>query len=314
MQRFIMFVLVTLATGVWQSSVAFAEEPQLLELTGDLAVHDPAMIREGDTYYLFATGGFRNNGVVSEFTSPDMRDWVRAGTVLPALPDWVADEVPKARNAWAPDVSFFNGKFHLYYSLSSFGVNHSAIALATNKTLDPNSPDYKWVDEGLVVRSRPQEDDFNAIDPNVIVESKDKVWLAWGSFWGGIMLRQLDPATGQLSTENPTLYKLAARPRPGKHETPPVAGAIEAPFIVRHGDHWYLFVSWDFCCRGPRSDYKVVVGRADSVTGPYRDREGKLMSDGGGTLILEAATARWRGGGHAAGSPKKRHEQTPRSL
>jgi arabinan endo-1,5-alpha-L-arabinosidase len=300
MQRYMMSALAVVWLGMGLSPPATAEEPKLLELTGDLAVHDPAMAKEGDTYYLFCTGGFRNRGVVSEFTSTDMQHWVRVGTVFPALPEWAAGEVPKARNAWAPDISYFDGEYHLYYSLSSFGVNDSAIALATNKTLDPNTPDYKWVDEGLVVRSRPKEDDFNAIDPNVVVESDEKVWLAWGSFWGGIMLRQLDPATGKLSSENTELYKLAARPRTGKHQTPPVEGAIEAPFIVRRGDHWYLFVSWDFCCRGARSDYKVVVGRADRVTGPYRDREGKLMSDGGGTLILEAATDQWRGAGHEA--------------
>ena len=117
MQRLKTLVVVTLAVGFWQSSIAFADEPQLLELTGDLAVHDPAMIKEGDTYYLFATGGFRNSGVVSEFTSPDMHHWSRTGTVFPTLPKWVADEVPKARNAWAPDISFFNNKYHLYYSL-----------------------------------------------------------------------------------------------------------------------------------------------------------------------------------------------------
>jgi arabinan endo-1,5-alpha-L-arabinosidase len=200
----------------------------------------------------------------------------------------------------APDISFFNGKYHLYYSLSSFGVNHSAIALATNKTLDPDSPDFKWVDEGMVIRSRPDEDDFNAIDPNVVVADDGRVWLTWGSFWGGIMLRELDPHTGKPAPKNTTLHKLAARPRSGEHVPPPVEGAIEAPFIVRHGDDWYLFVSWDFCCRGAKSDYKVVVGRAKEVTGPYRDRDGKLMSDGGGTLILEAATDHWRGAGHPA--------------
>jgi arabinan endo-1,5-alpha-L-arabinosidase len=284
----------------WQAAFVSAKEPELLELSGDLAVHDPVMAKENGTYYLFATGGFRGQGIVSKFTSPDMREWSRAGTALDKLPGWVAAEIPKARNAWAPDISYFDGKYHLYYSLSSFGVNHSAIALATNRTLDPDSPDYQWQDQGLVVSSRPGDDDFNAIDPNAIVESDDRVWLAWGSFWGGVMMRQLDPKTGKLSAANTSLYKLAARPRQGKHKTPPVEGAIEAPFIIRHGQHWYLFVSWDFCCRGARSDYKVVVGRAEEVTGPYRDRDGKSMSDGGGTLILEAATDKWRGAGHPA--------------
>lgn len=291
-------LMVTLLAKAWCADAA--AEPRLLELTGNLGVHDPVMIKHGDTYHLFCTGGFRRRGIVSRFTSPDMRAWSRDGYVFQSLPEWVADEVPKARNAWAPDISFYNGKYHLYYSLSSFGVNHSAIALATNRTLDVDSPDYEWVDEGMVIRSRPDEDDFNAIDPNLVIEDDDRIWLTWGSFWGGIMMRQLDPQTGKLLADNTTLYKLAARPRLNEHQTPPIEGAIEAPFIFRHSDHWYLFVSWDFCCRGPRSDYKVVIGRSPNVTGPYVDRDGKPLTDGGGTLILEAATDRWRGAGHPA--------------
>jgi arabinan endo-1,5-alpha-L-arabinosidase len=277
-----------------------AAEPQVLEISGDLSVHDPCIAKAGDNYYLFATGGRRGRGIVPIHTSPDLREWTRTGFVLERLPDWVSKEVPRARNAWAPDISYFNGKYHLYYSLSSFGANDSAIALATNKKLDPKSPEYEWIDEGLVVRSRAGEDDFNAIDPNLVIEDEKNVWLAWGSFWGGIMMRRVDPQTGKLSTEDTTLHKIAARARKDDHKTPPVEGAIEAPFIVRRGDYWYHFVSWDFCCRGARSNYKVVVGRSANVTGPYVDKDGKPMSDGGGTLLIEAATDQWRGAGHPA--------------
>ncbi|MEX2316242.1 MAG: family 43 glycosylhydrolase [Pirellulales bacterium] len=289
--------------AVSSASIVAAAEPELLALAGNLDVHDPVIIKEGGTYYLYATGGRPGRGSISAFTSPDMRQWTRAGFALARLPEWVASEVPRATNAWAPDISFYNGKFHLYYSLSSFGVNESAIGLATNKTLDPASPDFKWVDEGLVVRSRTGQDDFNAIDPNLVIEDEKNVWLTWGSFWGGVMLRRIDPATGKLSESDTTLHKPASRSRSKPHETPPVEGAIEAPFIIRHDEHWYLFASWDFCCPGPRrpvSDYKVVVGRAEKVTGPYLDREGQPMSEGGGTLVLEAATETWRGAGHPA--------------
>jgi arabinan endo-1,5-alpha-L-arabinosidase len=280
--------------------VAVAAPPELLTLSGDLTTHDPAIIKESDTYYLFCTGGNRGQGIVPIRTSPDMRKWTQAGYVFDKLPDWVAKEVPKARNAWAPDVSFYNGKYHLYYSLSSFGVNDSAIGLATNTTLKQDSPDYKWVDEGLVVWSHAGQDDFNAIDPNLAVESDGGVWLTWGSFWGGIKMRRIDPATGKLSADDTTLYSLAARPRQNPHQTPPVEGAIEAPFLFHHGDYWYLFVSHDFCCRGPRSDYKVKVGRSAVVTGPYVDKEDKPMTEGGGSLVVEAATELWHGAGHEA--------------
>ena len=292
----LLFVCIVLG---WVAS-AIAAPPELLTLSGDLAVHDPVLIKEADVYYVFCTGGFWGQGIVPIRKSPDMRHWERDGFVFDRLPDWVAAEVPKARNAWAPDISHFGGKYHLYYSLSSFGVNDSAIGLATNATLDRSKPDYKWVDEGLVVRSRAGVDDFNAIDPNLVVEDDENVWLSWGSFWGGIMMRRVDPQTGKLSSTDTTLHKLAARPRLNPHKTPPTEGAIEAPTIFRHGDHWYLFVSFDFCCRGAKSDYKVVVGRSKTITGPYLDQDGRRMSDGGGTLVIEAATEHWRGAGHEA--------------
>jgi arabinan endo-1,5-alpha-L-arabinosidase len=295
--RAIVFIAVVAANCPPQCA---ATEPELLELSGDLGIHDPCITKAGGTYYLFATGGRRGRGIMPVHASTNLREWTRAGFVFERLPDWAVEEVPRARNAWAPDISYFNGKYHLYYSLSTFGMNNSAIALATNKTLDPKRSDFEWIDEGLVVRSRAGEDDFNAIDPNFVIEDKKNIWLAWGSFWGGIMMRRIDPQTGKLSADDTTLHKLAARPRNDEHNTPPVEGAIEAPFIVRHGDYWYHFVSWDFCCRGARSNYKVVVGRSPKVTGPYFDKAGKPMSDDGGTLLIEAATDKWRGAGHPA--------------
>jgi arabinan endo-1,5-alpha-L-arabinosidase len=274
--------------------------PQLLELKGDLRVHDPVIIREGDAFYVFCTSAGRREGVIPIRTSTDLKNWTRSGSAFDKLPDWAVKEIPGARGAWAPDISFFNDKFHLYYSISTFGKNDSAIGLATNQTLDQSSPNYKWVDQGMVVRSREGKDDFNAIDPNLVVEDAKNVWLCWGSFWGGIKMMRIDPETGKLSAQDSTLYSLCSRPRTGPHQTPPVEGAVEAPFIVKHDKYWYLFVSYDFCCRGVRSTYKVVVGRSDKVSGPYVDRTGKPMTEGNATLVIEATTPNWRGPGHEA--------------
>ncbi len=289
-----------LTAGV--SGFAFAPRasqaaPEMLTLDGDLSpVHDPVMIKEKDTYYVFCTGGRNGNGVLPIRTSKDLKTWTRTGFVFPdSLPEWTKTEVPRANNAWAPDIAFLNGKFHIYYSVSSFGSRDSAIGLVTNTTLDPSSPSYKWVDEGLVVRSFQDKDDWNAIDANLFVEDDKNVWLNWGSFWGGIKMRRVDPATGKLSTSDTTLHSLSSRPR-----AQPIGGSVEAPFIVKRGRYFYLFVSFDRCCRGAMSTYNIRVGRSERVTGPYLDRDGVAMTEGGGTLVLEATTPTWRGPGHNA--------------
>jgi arabinan endo-1,5-alpha-L-arabinosidase len=259
--------------------------PELLKLDGDITpVHDPVIIKEGDTYYVFSTGGAIRR-------SKDLRHWTLSGRVFEKLPEWTTNEIPGARGGyWAPDISYYKGLYRLYYAVSTFGKNDSAIGLATNQTLDPSSPNYKWVDQGMVFRSY-HDDDFNAIDPNLATDEQGGQWLNFGSFWGGIKMRRIDPETGRLSSQDTKLYSLASR------STNP--NTIEAPFIIRHDSYYYLFVSFDFCCRGVKSTYNVVVGRSRDITGPYADAAGKSMMEGGGTRLIEG-TARWRGPGHEA--------------
>jgi arabinan endo-1,5-alpha-L-arabinosidase len=279
------------------AAVAAAKDPEVLRLQGDIeGVHDPAIIRQNDTYYVFCTGGGRGGaGIIPVRTSKDLIHWTNAGTALPGIPEWGQKEIPGARGAWAPDISFYRGKYHLYYALSTFGSRNSAIGLATNVTLDPADPKYKWVDDGMVLRSFQDKDDWNAIDPNLAVENEDSVWLTWGSFWGGIKMRRIDPATGKLSEKDTTMYSLCSRSR-----DQPIGGSVEAPFLIKHEGWWYLFVSFDRCCRGVNSTYNVVVGRARQITGPYLDKDGKSLTDGGGSLVIAATTAHWRGPGHEA--------------
>jgi arabinan endo-1,5-alpha-L-arabinosidase len=274
----------------------------MLTLEGDIErIHDPVIIKEKDTYYVFCTGRLPGaTGTIPIRRSKDLRKWTLSGTVFDKLPDWALKAVPGARDAWAPDISFFSGKYHLYYSVSTFGRNRSAIGLATTPTLDPASPEYRWTDQGMVIESTPGADDWNAIDPNLVIEKKDKLWLTWGSFWGGIKMRRIDPATGKASDKDTTLYSLCSRPRSAPGVAPGVPGAVEAPFIVRHGKYWYLFVSYDFCCRGAKSDYYVVAGRSKEITGPYAGKDGRPLISGGGTLVVPPRSSKWNGAGHQA--------------
>jgi arabinan endo-1,5-alpha-L-arabinosidase len=277
------------------------QQPQALSLSGDYPVtHDPSIAYEGNTYYVFATTSNADEGQFPVRCSHDLRDWKLCGHIFDKIPAWIHEASPTTKELWAPDVSFFQNRYHLYYAYSAFGVNTSGIALATNETLDPQSPKYHWKDEGLVLKST-QADDFNAIDPNIVFDGKGQPWLSFGSFWSGIKMRRIDAATGKPSAADPKLYSLASRvrpdnPEPAKPGLPADWQAIEAPFIVRHGDYYYLFVSFDLCCRGTKSTYRTMVGRARQVTGPYLDVEGKPMLEGGGTQLLQP-NSRWIGPG-----------------
>ena len=247
-------------------------------------VHDPCIIKENGTYYVYCTG----QGIPVR-KSMDLMQWANAGKVFDKAPDWAAKAVPGSKgNFWAPDISFFGGKYHLYYSVSTFGSRLSCIGLATNKTLDPASKDFKWIDEGVVISSQPK-DDWNSIDPNIVLDDKGVPWLSFGSFWGGLKLVKIDPTTGK--TADKIVHSIAARP---------VEKAIEASFIVRKGGYYYLFASWDRCCKGVKSNYKIVVGRSKSVTGPYLDRTGVDMARGRGSLVLTPVTVTVKGPGHNA--------------
>ena len=249
-------------------------------------VHDPVIAHENGTYYIFHTGAR-----IPFICSDDMVTWEFCGRIFDSNPAWTTDINPDLTDIWAPDISFFNDRWHLYYAVSSFGTQNSGIGLATNVTLDPNSPDYQWVDHGLVLRSQPG-DRWNAIDPNLVLDGNGEPWLAWGSFWQGIWMRKIDASTGLLDETNPDVYHLADRSADPDHNP-----AIEAAFIVQRNGMWYLFASFDQCCQGVNSTYNVRVGRSDSLTGPYVDRDGVPMLEGGGTLIL-SEYGQWKGPGH----------------
>ncbi len=291
--------------------------------TTEPPIHDPTMIESDGTYYLFGTG----RGI-QVWSSPDLETWTHLAPVFETAPDWIGTMLPGFRNdEWAPDISFHDGTYYLYYAVSAFGRNNSAIGVATNETLDPKDPSFKWVDHGMVVRSVPGRDMWNAIDAQLFFDEGGTPWLTFGSFWQGIKLVQLAPDLMR-PADPPVWHTVAARNRywklderdAGDAANPELPydslypqrivemeqnmqdGAIEAPFIFKKGDWYYLFVSWDRCCRGVNSTYKVVVGRSKRVEGPYRDREGQEMVHGGGSLVVYGFGdgGRWAAGGHEA--------------
>jgi arabinan endo-1,5-alpha-L-arabinosidase len=245
-------------------------------------VHDPSTIIKCDgDYWVFYTG----RGVPS-YQSKDLMTWEPGPQVLTNVPAWAAAAVPEHRGNgfWAPDITHLGERYLLYYSISTFGKKISAIGLATTPTLDPGNPAFKWTDEGEVIRST-ITNDFNTIDP-AVVQDGGKLWLSFGSFWSGIKLIQLDPKIGKRIAADSPIYSLAH------------SESIEASYIYKHENFYYLFVNWGICCKGTNSTYNIRVGRSKEITGPYLDRGGLNLLNGGGSLFLESQK-QFIGPGHA---------------
>jgi arabinan endo-1,5-alpha-L-arabinosidase len=233
--------------------------------------HDPStIIKHKDDYWTFTTG----RGV-SSLRSKDLIHWQRGPAVFAEPPKWITDVVATQRgHFWAPDVIRHDGRYLLYYSVSTFGKRTSAIALASNPTLDPDDPDYRWTDRGIVIQTD-ERSDYNAIDPSVVHGKEDTLWMAFGSFWSGIKLIQLDPKTGKRIAPDSPVHSIAHKEQ------------IEAVALYWHGDYFYQLVNWGLCCRGVKSTYNIRVGRSRDITGPYLDREGVDLRKGGGSLLLD---------------------------
>ena len=272
-------MLVIAALGA--TGASHAQSDGTLQMTGDIGdfspgvvddpVHDPAIVQGGDAHYVFSTGILRNpqnpGGIFARRSSGTLAGpWQSLGEI--PVPEWT--RAYNHNHLWAPDAVRRDDTFYLYYSASTFGRNTSAIGVAsTNTPSDVES----WLDHGPVIETVQGVHDYNAIDPFVF-EAEGEWWIAFGSHWSGVKLQKLASMT-ETSGE---VIALADR------RSPP--NAVESPAIFKHGDYYYLLVSWDRCCAGVNSTYKIAVGRSAALAGPYVDRDGIPLMSGGGTVIL----------------------------
>ncbi len=234
-------------------------------------IHDPVIAQDGKWFYLYSTGP----GIFIHRSS-DLVHWQWIGKVFShSVPFWAKRAVPGSRGVWAPSITYSHGVYRLYYAVSTFGSRQSVIGLATSATLDPHSAAYRWKQQGMVVQSS-NADNYNAIDPYPFNTADGRSVLLFGSFWSGIKLVSLDPSTGRRQPGAP-IVPIAYRPG---------SNAIEAGCLFQHGGWYYLFLSFDYCCRGVHSTYNIRVGRSAALDGPYLDAAGKPLLKGGGTPLL----------------------------
>ncbi len=245
---FIMFLL---------SFQAFA-----VDFTGNINSHDPAtIVKDGSRYYHFTTG----NGIWYSY-SDNLTNWTAGGTVFPAgqWPSWINSAVPGfAGEFWAPGIIQMNGYFYLYYSVSTFGSSRSAIGVVRTASL--NNPN--WQDLGMVVSSNGGSNEINAIDAGMFRDTNGRVYMTYGSWFGGIGVVEINPSTGKTTGSTTHIYA-------GGHED------IEAPYIMKEGNYYYLIVNKGKCCQGLESTYRLRIGRSTSITGPYSGWRDLLTSSG----------------------------------
>ncbi|MCM1503921.1 MAG: arabinan endo-1,5-alpha-L-arabinosidase [Muribaculum sp.] len=287
---------------------------------GTYNVHDPAMTRVGDTYYMYSTDAIYfarpkgpidtaamrqrmrerpRTGNVQMRRSKDLVNWEFIGWAFPEIPqepvDWVRGLNQGMRgaagNVWAPYmVAADDGTYRLYYCVSAFGRKTSAISMAT-----ADSPEGPWTHQGCVVKTD-NESPMNAIDPSVITGKDGRQWMHYGSYFGGLYCVELDPATGFTKEEGDKGHLVNHRQRLTS------ADNNEGPEIIYSPEHdmYYLFTSYDPL----ESTYNVRVSRSKTPEGPFVDFFGKEASDTTDNFPILTAPYRfeghpgWVGNGH----------------
>lgn len=228
--------------------------------------HDPASFKDGETYYVFSTdakyGGPPTGGIQIR-KSKDLIEWEFVGHAFNEIPSDASDWTG-AKGLWAPEVAKFGDTYYLYYAASQFGKTQSFIGVATSHSIEG-----PWQDQGEVVKSQQDVPGPNAIDPNITFDRDGNPWLVYGSFFGGLYVFPIDPATGKkrVGSEETLVAK--------RHTS--VEAAIEGPYILYHPgfDEYYLFVSYDSLFK----NYHIRVGRSHSIEGPYLDYDGNEMTN-----------------------------------
>ena len=232
-------------------------------LDGQIGIHDPStLIQCGGKWYTYGTGG-------GSLVSDDGWTW-RRGVTPP-------------RTGLAPDIIHIGERYYMFVARNVGAQPRADINMIWTVSLDPNSPDYKWEDGGVVATSDGIED-CNAIDPGLFLDpTNGKLWLTYGSYFGFIRLVELNPSTGKRADPNEQPLNIAIN--------------CEASTMMFHDGWYYLLATHGSCCRGTDSGYNIRVGRAQSVFGPFLDNMGVEMLQGGGKLFV-GSSGRVVGPGH----------------
>lgn len=244
----------------------------------DVSVHDPSVIKVGNTYYVFGSH-------LASAKTDDLIRWTQISSTVndnnPLIPNVYTElaetfEWAQTTTLWAPDVvQLQDGRFYMYYCACEGSSPLSALGVAVSDNVEG-----PYQDMQILLRSgmwgQPSEDGTvydldkhpNAVDPQTFFDAGGKLWMVYGSYSGGLFIMSMDPQTG------------LPFPNQGYGERI-MAGrsAIEGAYIQYspHTGYYYLFASFG----GLAADggYNVRVARSENPDGPYFDPQGNNMID-----------------------------------
>lgn len=287
-------------------------------VSSGVSVHDPSIIKVGDTYYIYGSH-------MAAAKSDDLKSWKKVADGYGAA-NPVFGQIYSVKNeafayagdrsslietddggthVWAPDIIYNenDGLYYMYYCTTSTWVA-SNLCYGTSKT--PEGP-FEWQGALLysgftmdnidatdvldyVSRSYAEENyikgvnynykDFpNAIDPSVFYDEDGRLWMTYGSWSGGIFLIELDPVTGKcIHPEADEANNVD--PYFGKRLIGGGHKSIEGPYILydEASGYYYLFVSYGALNR--TGGYQIRVYRSETVNGEYVDMNGQFATKG----------------------------------
>ncbi|OQE13774.1 hypothetical protein PENFLA_c043G08503 [Penicillium flavigenum] len=241
--------------------------------SGACNVHDPTLVQRSSDkrYFRFSTGNKISYASATSINGP----WTNIGSMLPA---GSSVDLAGSDDLWAPDAQFINDLYHVYYTVSTFGSQNSAIGVATSPTMEPGS----WTDHGSTGILSSSSKNYNAIDANLFNDG-GSYYMNFGSFWHDIYQAPMNSAATKVASSS---YNVAYDPS-GTH-------AVEGAYMYKHGSYYYLFYSAGTCCGFDTSrpasgeEYKIKVCRSTSPTSGFVDKSGVACTNGGGTVVLES--------------------------
>lgn len=261
----------------------------------EVSVHDPSVVDGGDGYYYI----FGSHLAVAR--TNDLVNWsyVNQGVknennVIPNVYSEMKEafEWSHSNTFWAPDViRLKDGKYHMYYCNCQGDSPLSCLGTAVSDSVEG-----PYVNEGIMLKSgMPADqlsedgklyqsaDDPNTVDPVVFYDQEERLWMIYGSYSGGIFVKEMDPQSG-LPLDSGYGKKLLG----GDHLR------IEAPYVIYNADTGYYYMFLSFGGLDSDGGYNIRVCRSKTPDGPYYDSMGQDMTEcrgPSGSVFSDASAA-----------------------